>query len=107
MQLWAVSSAPAVGMWATLALSKLCGTQSGMSDSLRGAFFAGPAPRCRLKTPEGRKVYAARTDPGTGVWHHQIGDWIPSIRCAGSPRGEWSLVTMAWNIKRMFVLTPA
>jgi len=22
-------------------------------------------------------------------------------------RGEWSLVTMAWNIKRMFVLTPA
>jgi hypothetical protein len=22
-------------------------------------------------------------------------------------RGEWSLVTMAWNMKRMFVLNPA
>ena len=22
-------------------------------------------------------------------------------------RGEWSLVTMAWNIKRMFTLSPA
>jgi len=22
-------------------------------------------------------------------------------------RGEWSLVTMAWNIKRMFALSPA
>jgi hypothetical protein len=22
-------------------------------------------------------------------------------------RGEWNLVTMAWNLKRMFVLSPA
>lgn len=26
-------------------------------------------------------------------------------RCNG--RGEWSLVTMAWNLKRMFGLNPA
>jgi len=30
-----------------------------------------------------------------------------SLRGLDKVRGEWSLVTMAWNLKRMFVLAPA
>ena len=30
-----------------------------------------------------------------------------SMRGLEKARGEWSLVTMAWNIKRMFALNPA
>jgi hypothetical protein len=29
------------------------------------------------------------------------------MRGLDKARGEWSLVTMAWNMKRMFVLNPA
>ena len=29
------------------------------------------------------------------------------LRGLAKVRGEWSLVTMAWNIKRMFTLCPA
>jgi hypothetical protein len=29
------------------------------------------------------------------------------LRGLDSVRGEWSLVTMAWNLKRMFILNPA
>jgi len=29
------------------------------------------------------------------------------LRGLEAVRGEWSLVTMAWNIKRMFALWPA
>ena len=30
-----------------------------------------------------------------------------SLRGLEKVRGEWSLVTLAWNLKRMFVLAPA
>jgi hypothetical protein len=30
-----------------------------------------------------------------------------SLRGLENARGEWSLVTMAWNMKRMFALSPA
>ena len=30
-----------------------------------------------------------------------------SMRGLAKARGEWSLVTMAWNVKRMFALAPA
>ncbi len=30
-----------------------------------------------------------------------------SLRGIEKVRGEWSLVTMTWNIKRMFALMPA
>ena len=30
-----------------------------------------------------------------------------SLRGLDKVRGEWSLVTMAWNMKRMFALSPA
>jgi hypothetical protein len=43
----------------------------------------------RLKTPEGRKVYALRkqTPEPVFVWHHQIGARIPSIFVARARQG--------------------
>src|SRR6202045_3964110 len=60
----------------------------------------------RLKTPEGREVLCAnRPRNRCSASSNRRSDSV-NFRCAGS-RGEWSFVTMAWNIKRMFVLNPA
>src|SRR5208283_4240037 len=64
----------------------------------------------RLKTPEGRALYALRKqtpEPVFGVIKSVLGFRQFSMRGLAKARGEWSLVTMAWNIKRMFVLAPA
>jgi transposase len=61
----------------------------------------------RLKTPEGRKLYALRKhtpEPVFGVIKSALGFRQFSLRGLEKVRGEWSLVTMAWNLKRMFVL---
>jgi len=79
----------------------------------------GPAPENptpveamahRLKTPEGRKLYALRKqtpEPVFGIIKSALGFRQFSLRGLDKVRGEWSLVTMAWNLKRMFVLAPA
>src|SRR5487761_1192104 len=64
----------------------------------------------RLKTPEGRTLYALRKqtpEPVFGIIKSVLGFRQFSLRGLEKVRGEWSLVTMAWNIKRMFVLNPA
>jgi transposase len=64
----------------------------------------------RLKTPEGKKLYALRKhtpEPVFGVIKAALGFRQFSLRGLEKVRGEWSLVTMAWNLKRMFVLTAA
>jgi transposase len=64
----------------------------------------------RLKTPEGRNLYALRKqtpEPVFGVIKSVLGFRQFSVRGLEKARGEWSLVTMAWNIKRMFALNPA
>jgi hypothetical protein len=64
----------------------------------------------RLKTPEGRKVYALRKqtpEPVFGIIKAALGFRQFSLRGLEKVRGEWSLVTMAWNIKRIFALVPA
>ena len=64
----------------------------------------------RLRTPEGRKVYALRKqtpEPVFGIIKAALGFRQFSLRGLDKVRGEWSLVTMAWNMKRMFVLSPA
>ena len=64
----------------------------------------------RLKTPEGRDRYALRKqtpEPVFGIIKSVLGFRQFSLRGLDKARGEWSLVTMAWNIKRMFVLTHA
>ena len=64
----------------------------------------------RLKTPRGRKLYALRKqtpEPVFGIIKSVMGFRQFSMRGLEKVRGEWSLVTMAWNIKRMFTLMPA
>jgi Transposase DDE domain len=57
----------------------------------------------RLQTPEGRKLYALRKqipEPVFGVIKSALGFRQFSLRRLDKVRGEWSLVTMAWNLKR-------
>jgi transposase len=64
----------------------------------------------RLKTPAGRALYALRKqtpEPVFGIIKSVLGFRQFSLRGLDKVRGEWSLVTMAWNLKRMFVLNPA
>src|SRR5208337_928184 len=64
----------------------------------------------RLRTPDGRKVYALRKqtpEPVFGIIKAALGFRQFSLRGLDKVRGEWSLVTMAWNMKRMFALSPA
>jgi len=64
----------------------------------------------RLRTPEGKKLYALRKqvpEPVFGIIKSVLGFRQFLLRGLESVRGEWSLVTMAWNLKRMFALCPA
>jgi transposase len=61
----------------------------------------------RLATPEGKRLYALRKqtpEPVFGIIKSVIGFRQFLLRGLEKVRGEWSLVTMAWNIKRMFAL---
>ena len=61
----------------------------------------------RLKTKEGRALYALRKqtpEPVFGIIKSVLGFRQFSMRGLDKARGEWSLVTSAWNIKRMFAL---
>jgi transposase len=63
----------------------------------------------KLKTPAGRALYALRKqtpEPVFGIIKSALGFRQFSLRGLEKVRGEWSLVTMAWNLKRMFVLAP-
>ncbi len=64
----------------------------------------------RLKTPEGKKLYALRKhtpEPVFGIIKSVLGFRQFLFRGLEQVRGEWSLVTMAWNMKRMFALAGA
>ena len=63
----------------------------------------------RLKTAKGRDLYALRKqipEPVFGIIKSVMGFRQFLLRGIDRVRGEWRLVTMAWNIKRMFVLCP-
>ncbi len=64
----------------------------------------------RLKTPEGLNLYALRKqtpEPVFGIIKSVLGFRQFSQRGLEKVRDEWSLVTMAWNMKRLFVLSAA
>ncbi len=64
----------------------------------------------RLTTPEGKKLYALRKhtpEPVFGIIKAVLGFRQFLLRGLDHVRGEWNLVTMAWNLKRMFALIPA
>ena len=64
----------------------------------------------RLTTPEGKQLYALRKqvpEPVFGIIKSVLGFRQFLLRGLDRVRGEWSLVTMAWNLKRMFALCPS
>ena len=65
-------------------------------------------PSYRLRTPAGKRLYALRKqtpEPVFGIIKSVIGFRQFLLRGLDRVRGEWSLVTMAWNIKRMYALS--
>jgi len=64
----------------------------------------------RLQTPEGKKLYALRKhipEPVFGIIKSVLGFRQFLLRGLENVNGEWTLVTMAWNVKRMFALKAA
>jgi len=87
-------------------------------QSLRERFAAPPpapdnptpaeAMAYRLRTAAGKRLYALRKqtpEPVFGIIKSVMGFRQFLLRGLDQVRGEWSLVTMAWNIKRMFALS--
>jgi len=64
----------------------------------------------RLKTVDGKAVYAARKrtiEPVFGIIKSVMGFRSFLLRGFESVQGEWDLICMAWNIKRLHVLAKA
>jgi len=64
----------------------------------------------RLATIEGRAVYALRkstVEPVFGIIKSVLGFRQFHLRGLDAVSGEWTLVTMAWNLKRLFNLKSA
>jgi transposase len=64
----------------------------------------------RLTTPEGKKLYALRKqtpEPVFGIMKSVLGFRQFLLRGHDNVRGEWNLVTMAYNMKRLFALAGA
>jgi hypothetical protein len=62
----------------------------------------------RLRTPQGKQLYGLRKqtpEPVFGIIKSVMGFRQFLLRGLDCVRGEWSLVTMAWNIKRMHALS--
>src|SRR5262245_53549014 len=62
----------------------------------------------RLRTPQGKQLYGLRKqtpEPVFGIIKSVMGFRQFLLRGLDRVRGEWSLVTMAWNIKRMHALS--
>ncbi len=65
----------------------------------------------RLPTPEGKKLYGRRkhiAEPVFGIIKSVMGFRQFLLRGLDKVHGEWSLVTMAWNMKaRLYALAAA
>ena len=61
----------------------------------------------RLRTPEGKAIYARRkstVETVFGIIKEVLGFRQFYLRGLDSAQGEWNLVCMAWNLKRMYTL---
>ena len=61
--------------------------------------------RHRLKTQEGNEIYAKRkstVEPVIGIVKSALGFRQFLLRGLENVNGEWNLVALAWNLKRMF-----
>ena len=77
--------------------------------------FSGPSPlsadadavekmKWRMQTPDGRKLYARRkstVEPVFGIIKAVMGFRQFLLRGLQAVKGEWTLVCLAWNLKRM------
>ena len=64
----------------------------------------------RLATPEGKRSYALRKqtpEPVFGIIKSVMGFRQFLLRGLEKVKGEWTLVTLAWNMKRLFALSYA
>jgi transposase len=64
----------------------------------------------RLKTKAGRVLYGLRkqtVEPVFGIIKQAMGWRQMSMRGLDKAEGEWSLVALAWNVKRLYVLRAA
>ena len=64
----------------------------------------------RLRAPEGRALHALRKhtpEPVFGIVKAVLGVRRFPLRGLDAVRGGWRLVTLAWNLQRMFALTRA
>ena len=64
----------------------------------------------RLQTSEGKKLYAKRKhtpEPVFGIIKSVLGFRQFLMRGLEKVKAEWTLVTLAWNMKRMFALKAA
>lgn len=62
----------------------------------------------RLRTPEGRALYAKRkstVETVFGIVKEVMGFRRFHLRGLDAAQGEWNLVCMAWNMKRMYALS--
>jgi len=63
-----------------------------------------------LQSKEGKEIYARRkctVEPVFGIIKNVLGFRQFSMRGLKKAQGEWQLICMAWNIKRMFILKAA
>jgi transposase len=61
----------------------------------------------RLRTPEGRAIYGCRkctVEPVFGIIKSVLGFRQFHLRGLSGVTGEWTLVSIAWNLKRLFTL---
>ncbi len=64
----------------------------------------------KLKTEAGRKIYAKRkqtVEPVFGIIKHVMGYRQTLLRGVEKVRGEWNLVCLAYNVKRLWALQAA
>jgi transposase len=82
-------------------------TLPGETGELPESQKASEKMRARLNTPEGRKLYGRRkctVEPVFGVIKAVLGFRQFLLRGLEKVRGEWSLVCLAWNLKRLHTL---
>ena len=111
-----VNACAAAGIEPVIAMGREAHHPS-LDERFADAAAAAARPRRRLRRwtigsrrPQGKKLYALRKqtpEPVFGIIKSALGFRQFLLRGLDNVRGEWNLVTMAWNIKRMFVLAGA
>lgn len=89
------------------------------NPALAERFAAEPAPPAtptpvqavqhRLRTRAGKALYAKRNatvEPVFGIIKHVLGFRQFLLRGRRAVQGEWTLVCLGWNLKRLFALNP-